>query len=42
MYELYFANKWKSQIYDKIIKRMSKISNSQRSLTILDIHKVGY
>jgi len=42
MFGLYFANKWKSQRYGKIINRMSGILNDQSLSTVLVTHKVGY
>jgi len=42
MWGLYFANKWKSQKFGKIINIMSGILNSQRLSTTSYIHKVDY
>ena len=39
---IYFANKWKSQRFRKIINKMSGILNTQRLSTISGIHNVGY
>jgi len=38
----YFANQWKSQIFGKIINKISRILNSQILSSVPDIHKVGY
>jgi len=42
MCELYSTNKWKSQIFGKIINKISGILINQRLLIVLAIHKVSY
>jgi len=42
MFGLYFANKWKSHIFEKIINIMSGILNNQRLSTTLNFYKNGY
>jgi len=42
MSELYFTNKRKYQIFEKIINEISEILDSQRLSTVSNIQEIGY